>query len=61
MPIIEPTSLTPTQIQDFKEIYQKQFKEEISLVEAERKGLLLVQFMAFIFQLSGADFPDEKK
>ena len=43
----------------FQKLYSEEFQEMINLEEAERKGLMLIQFMAFIFQLSGADFPDD--
>jgi hypothetical protein len=51
-----PTSLTKEQVETFQKLYLERFKEEINFEEAERKGLQLVQFMATVFQLVGADF-----
>jgi len=52
-----PTSLTKEQVEAFQKLYLERFKEEIKFEEAERIGLKLVQFMATVFQLVGADFP----
>ena len=52
-----PTSLTKEQVETFKKLYELRFKREIKFDEAEEIGLKLVQFMATVFQLVGADFP----
>ncbi len=56
MPVVSPTQLTDQQVKDFQVIYKRRFKKDISTDEAHKVGLQLVQFMAYVFQLVGADF-----
>ena len=42
--------LSDKAIEEFREIYKKQFKEELSVEEANEKGLELLKFMKAIYK-----------